>query len=976
MADVFRTLLSMSLTAAAVALIALPLRWLFRQVRLPAALCVALWLVVLVRMVLPAGVLTSRLSLVRWSAFPPEQEERLVQDPRPAGAQPGAHLTTAAPEVPSQPARSPAAPADTPVSQTGQPVPAQGPAPTDALFCVWLAGVAGVWGYAALSWLRLRFLLATAVRRDGYWESDRIPAPFVFGLFRPRIYLPAGVGPDALDWVLRHERAHLRLGHHWLKPLFFLALGLHWFNPVLWLAWVFFCRDLELCCDEAVLRRGGSGAAYSAALLSLAAPKRGLLLPPGFGETDVKRRIRAALRWRRPARWAVGLTVLLAVLLLFCLGCDPARRNPSLPEAAPALTVSSSSTDEPHSIPGTADALAGRSAAERIAVISTSPSLTFCFETPPDQVQAVEYQMDGSGPVSPLERTLSGPNGADGQYFLSLERRPDSAGDGSLEERLIVLTCRWGKGEEAKSWQYAVSAAVPSLLPGTLLDKPVILAGENGDWVDSEGSSVWLDYGSMLYILQPQGRAGREELRYDLVDGAGNVVFAAGHTTTLLDGDPHSASSYGFPLYPLGLAEGDPLRPAQRQRYTLTYRWADGGEDVYTFEIDCPAELALADIASRVPAPASWADQDLGDRNQITNLEGLLTEETALWGFSDNSFTDGWLVFTIGHGVGGADTYVYRTHDGGETWTETGRPEEAQWHAVAAAFPSNDVALIAIGRFNGAPVFRTGDGGATWEHVDLPLLDAGEGWEVVSIQTGGPMLLTCARQSGESCTLYSTDEGVTWRTIPSLEDPEQLALSDLPWPPYETQGTFFPDISNWYDNPIKLVGFSDDRTAAVFSFDEALTGCPGLLLCVGGQLAYFPALTGPDGPRMSAANPVWGDFDADGAKELAVTPLVGTGTGVSMQNLYLFEWDGAELTLGGVLDAYTLPDTVSAALPEGCRAGSIVDFWAEGDKLFCSIGVTEASDTPMLNYVGTLEGPVVYDGRSISLHNLQFSPDS
>lgn len=95
-----------------------------------------------------------------------------------------------------------------------------------------------------------------------------------------------------------------------------------------------------------------------------------------------------------------------------------------------------------------------------------------------------------------------------------------------------------------------------------------------------------------------------------------------------------------------------------------------------------------------------------------------------------------------------------------------------------------------------------------------------------------------------------------------------------------------------------------------------------------------------------------------------------------MQNLYLFEWDGAELTLGGVLDAYTLPDTVSAALPEDCRAGSIVDFWAEGDKLFCSIGVTEASDTPMLNYVGTLEGPVVYDGRSISLHNLQFSPDS
>ena len=139
-----------------------------------------------------------------------------------------------------------------------------------------LAGVLAVWGYMALAWLRLRRRLATAVWRGSaqmgwWWESDRIPTAFVFGFFTPRVYVPAGVEGETLRWVLLHERAHIKLGHHRYKAVYFLLAGLHWFNPMLWLSWVLLGRDLEVACDEKVLGSAcGSPREYSAALLALA----------------------------------------------------------------------------------------------------------------------------------------------------------------------------------------------------------------------------------------------------------------------------------------------------------------------------------------------------------------------------------------------------------------------------------------------------------------------------------------------------------------------------------------------------------------------------------------------------------------------------------------------------------------------------------------------------------------------------------
>ena len=340
MTELFLTVLQMSLMAAGVTVIALPLRWLFRRLRLPALACVLLWLVVAVRMLLPVGLVTGPFSVLGWlTPAVQEQTEALarteeivllpaVPDPAPPAApDPGFALPEAVP------APEEAAPA------------AEGLSVLDVLAWLWLAGVLAVWGYMALAWLRLRRRLATAVWRGSaqmgwWWESDRIPTAFVFGFFTPRVYVPAGLEGETLRWVLLHERAHIKLGHHRYKAVYFLLAGLHWFNPMLWLSWVLLGRDLEVACDEKVLGSAcGSPREYSAALLALASPNRGPLLPPGFGETGVKDRIRRALKWKPAAPWMAAVLFVLAVALGLLLLNDPPFPDPTVNGQYPTLRI-------------------------------------------------------------------------------------------------------------------------------------------------------------------------------------------------------------------------------------------------------------------------------------------------------------------------------------------------------------------------------------------------------------------------------------------------------------------------------------------------------------------------------------------------------------------------------------------------------------------------------------------------------------
>ena len=205
---------------------------------------------------------------------------------------------------------------------------------------VWLAGAAVLPAWSILKYLRLRFRLREAVKlEDRVYEAEGLDSPFVLGVLRPRIYLPWGMEKEERAWVLLHERAHIRRLDPLWKLLGWLALCLHWFDPLCWLAFSLAMQDMEGACDEAVVRSldGEERAAYSRLLLALSAGRPLFAATPlGFGEGNVKQRIKSVLRWRKPKWWMVLLTVLLlaAVVLLFAFG--PQRRAESAPEPTPA----------------------------------------------------------------------------------------------------------------------------------------------------------------------------------------------------------------------------------------------------------------------------------------------------------------------------------------------------------------------------------------------------------------------------------------------------------------------------------------------------------------------------------------------------------------------------------------------------------------------------------------------------------------
>ena len=184
---------------------------------------------------------------------------------------------------------------------------------------VWLIGLAGMLLYAAISWLRLKGRLRTAVRlQDNIWQSDRIAAPFVLGLLRPRIYLPTQLSPGNRRYILAHEQAHLKQGDHWFKLLGYIALVVHWFNPLVWCAYLLLCRDMEMACDERVVKGMDleERKHYSAALLACSARRPHLTaFPVAFGEVSVKQRILRVLKFRKPGLW-ISLAAIAALIFV------------------------------------------------------------------------------------------------------------------------------------------------------------------------------------------------------------------------------------------------------------------------------------------------------------------------------------------------------------------------------------------------------------------------------------------------------------------------------------------------------------------------------------------------------------------------------------------------------------------------------------------------------------------------------------
>ena len=199
---------------------------------------------------------------------------------------------------------------------------------------VWLAG-AVLLLYAGVSWLRLRRKMrVSAPVEPGVCVCDAADTPFILGIFAPKIYLPSGLPETQRAPVLAHERAHLARRDHWWKPLGWLLLAVYWFNPLMWLAYVLLCRDIELACDERVVRELDLAGrkAYSLALLDCGAHRRLVLACPlAFGEVGVKERVKNVLNYRKPAFWLILLALLAAVAagVLFLTDRESAAEEPT-----------------------------------------------------------------------------------------------------------------------------------------------------------------------------------------------------------------------------------------------------------------------------------------------------------------------------------------------------------------------------------------------------------------------------------------------------------------------------------------------------------------------------------------------------------------------------------------------------------------------------------------------------------------------
>lgn len=205
---------------------------------------------------------------------------------------------------------------------------------------VWVIGIVAMILYTVISFLRVKRKIGTAVLLcDNIYQSESVVSPFVLGILRPKIYLPFNMAEQDMAQVIAHENAHISRKDHLWKPLGFLILTLHWFNPLMWLGYVLLCRDIELACDEKVVKtlNNEQKADYSQALLACSVNRRIIAACPlAFGEVGVKKRIKSVLNYKKPAFWLVLTAIVLSIVVAVCFLTNPRKitlSNTKIPEA-------------------------------------------------------------------------------------------------------------------------------------------------------------------------------------------------------------------------------------------------------------------------------------------------------------------------------------------------------------------------------------------------------------------------------------------------------------------------------------------------------------------------------------------------------------------------------------------------------------------------------------------------------------------
>ncbi len=314
MSELFLKIVNMSISASWIVIVVLTLRLCLKKA--PKWAKVLLWGIVAVRMILPFSI-ESAVSLI------PSAETispTIMMDQIPSirtGVSAFNYVIN--PVISSSFAAAPGASAN----------PLQIWIPIIAV--IWLSGALALFLYSAVSYWRLRRKVCEAViLRDNIYQCENVCSPFVLGIINPKIYLPYHMDGCEMNQVIAHEQTHILRKDHWWKLLGFLLLAVHWFNPLMWLSYMLLCRDIELACDEKVIRGmdNEQRADYAQALVACSVNRRVMATCPlAFGEVGVKERVKSVMRYKKPAFWVVLASVVVCAAVAVCFLTNPKSKG-------------------------------------------------------------------------------------------------------------------------------------------------------------------------------------------------------------------------------------------------------------------------------------------------------------------------------------------------------------------------------------------------------------------------------------------------------------------------------------------------------------------------------------------------------------------------------------------------------------------------------------------------------------------------
>ena len=587
MAAVFLKLLNLSISASWLVLAVLVLRLISK--RSPKWMNVLLWGIVALRLVLPFSI-ESALSLI------PSAE---TVSPAAVQFDPAPTITSGVSVIDN--AVNPS------LSEHFSAVPTASVNPlyvwTEIAGWVWLIGLGAMLLYALVSYLRLRRRVSVSLPvQDHIYLCDAISSPFILGVVKPHIYLPSGLDEVQRQNVLAHEQAHLARRDHWWKPLGFALLAVYWFNPVLWLAYTLLCRDIELACDERVIRTMEESAVktYSTVLLACSMPRKAVITCPlAFGEVGVKERVRNALHYKKPAFWVVAASVTVCVVVAVCFLTNPEHETMKW---AKNLRVDDVVRVELTIMPQVADKqykdFNADEIAEAVALINKSSGR---YISEPESLSGSTmtlYITTADG----VQHTVTN-NGniyirIDGDTYRSTHITwPYTVGDSPLPDSFQV-----GDTQAADANRFYVD------------DWSICIVGQ---WLRNLGTRVWLADNSDAYLSVVKQDSLADELA-----GLQN----AGHAVEELDGYYRCVTQEGLSntvvyLYPA---------PSGESYYRVETHWSYDDADEPEVELQARQLRTMAE-SFRVENESSTADALIGSYNAIEQYQDSIVLDAEKW---------------------------------------------------------------------------------------------------------------------------------------------------------------------------------------------------------------------------------------------------------------------------------------------------------------------------------------------------------